>query len=517
VRFKANLSHNDLKEALLKQPSLLQYSIDTTLRPKLQFLVEELHIDKSSIPRIIRTSPAILGLSLTQNIMPKIAIIQEECNLSSNDIGIIVVTVPSILSLSLKKKIKPCFEFLRSKLQLTNPSDLGSIILSSPRILMHGVDTSLSPKLQMIQQALLYEGLSDTRSISEMISIVKKNPSILATSNTILRARIDKYIYEGKSLKESFKPKSVGRKKIYTQQNIDKPMREASSRVGVKKGHFTTNSNRNSFDETKQSGTSMPDLQHSSSLRDIKKLPFSLYDFQNEPVSIVAFASGSIFPADDINTVRGTRRAGGIAIQFPQLTEAGEVFHSRFQDATRLSFGMIMPRTDISNLPQYGLVQAGFPFLRPSRARCELYACHGALKVTLQLLKQTAEEKNMRDVDVNIDIYTHSTYAWNLLKDSEILLDWGSASTVEDVHFDIPGPLSLANTDLLFPLTKTMHRMANNAVINRSRNKRLCIGRTVNIRFQYIGDLLYDEEIGKVTKELQYAAKKAAIWQYERL
>jgi hypothetical protein len=443
--------------------------------------------------------------------MPKIAFIREECNLSNEDIGIIVVTVPSILSLSLKKKIKPCFDFLTSKLLLTNPNDLGSIILASPRILMHGVDTSLYPKLQMIQHALVCEGLNEKMSMSEMISIVKHNPSILATSNAILKARIDKYISNDMSLKECFKPKSVGRKKISPRQTFDK------NRIASLDDILSPTNEENGVTVTNLPGMNGV-LGTYSSMQDIRKLPFSLYDFQNDdPVSIHCFASGSIYPADDINTVRGRRRAGGIAIQIPQITEGGEIFHARFHDATRLSFGMIMPRKENSPLPKYGLVQAGFPFLRPSRARCELYACHGALKVALQLLKQTAEEKDMRHIDVNVDIYTHSTYAWNLLKDSESLLDWGSASTVEDVNFDIPGPLSLANTDLLFPLTKTMHRMTNNAVINRSRNKRLCIGKNVNISFRYIGDLYYDEEIGKVTRVLQNASKEAAIWQYERL
>jgi hypothetical protein len=182
-----------------------------------------------------------------------------------------------------------------------------------------------------------------------------------------------------------------------------------------------------------------------------------------------------------------------------------------------MSFGMIMPRKEISMFPRYGLVQAGFPFLRPSRARCDLYACHGALKVSLQLLKQAAEERDLRDVNVNIQIYTPSPYAWNLLKDTESLLEWGSASTVEEVNFDIPGPLSLANRDLLFPLTKTIHRMTNNAVINRRRNKRLCIGKNVNIFFRCIGDLQYDDAIGNFTRSLQSAAKEVAVWQFERL
>jgi hypothetical protein len=181
-----------------------------------------------------------------------------------------------------------------------------------------------------------------------------------------------------------------------------------------------------------------------------------------------------------------------------------------------MSFGMIMPEGESGSDPKKGLVLAGFPFLRPSRNRCDLYACHGALKVMLQLLKEAAEERDMRKTNVDIVIYTDSTYAWKLLKDSDNLLEWGSASNREEVVYEINGPLPLANPDLLFPLTKTMHRMSNNAVINRSRNKRLCVGQSMTISFRYIGELRYDRGYAKESQELQSFARKAAMWQFDK-
>jgi len=541
-----------LKEAIAKQPSLLQYSINSTLRPKLDFLIKELAIEEDSVSRIIRAAPAILGLSLEQNLRPKVALLQDECNLSTQEIANMIITVPAILLLSLKQKIEPCLDFLRTELRLFSPEELGHLIQRSPRILTHGVYTSLSPKIQMITNGLITEGADSAESAFEQaLNIIKANPSLLVTTNALLQARINKYLKDDKDdLAEFLKPRTVGRKKIakpveedqsaltiedkkkkrkqnqkrvievnndQTIVNIYPSVKEAATLLGVSVSSIHAACGKGKEVKGKYlrySNDSVDDRRPRYSFQDLKTLPFTLYEMEGSTrtVSIAAFASGCIYPSDDINSARGMRKAGGIAIHVPQATP----FEDIFQDAVRMSFGMIMPRTVEGASNETGIVQAGFPFLRPSRARCDLYACHGALKVILQLLKQAAEVRDMQDTDVNIDIYTDSTYALALLKDTDSLLEWGSAPTLEDSLFEgMPGPRSLANPDLLFPLTKTMHRMTNNAVINRHRNKRLCIGKSVNINFRYVRDLPFDEDNSQRIMDLHASARFAAMWQFK--
>jgi len=455
-----------------------------------------MNIKESSIGRITRAAPAILGLSLEHNLRPTVAAIKERCNLTNDELAALIITVPSILTLSLKKKIEPCFDFLTSELRLTS-NELGAFIQSCPRILMHGLETSVSPKIQMVRDALVIEGAHVEQAAIDASTILKMNPGLLATTNSILRSRIDKYLSDpDTTITEALRPRAVGRKRLVKVDAEDKIRKSSPSPKRRALIEVIDDHARMHFD-------------------DLKASPLTLYDNESDSVSLIAFAAGCIYPSDDINLVRGGRKAAGISIQLPQVSHTVGLLEDKFQEATRMSFGMIMPHGD-TNPRDGGLVQAGFPFLRPSRNRCDLYACHGALKVILQLLKQAAEERDMRNTDVNIQIYTDSTYAWKLLKDSGDLLEWGSATSQAEVTFDVDGPLPLANPDLLFPLTKTMHRMSNNAVVNRRRNERLCIGRNVSIAFRYTGDLRYDKENGRRSRDLRNSAKEAAIWQFNK-
>ncbi len=497
----ARMSPENLKDAVMKQPSLLQYSVDSTLRPKLQFLLDEVSIDEREINRVITMSPAIMGLSLDQNLRPKVDLLKERCNLNQSTLGRLITTVPIILTLSLKRKIEPCLSFLASELHLSD-DDLGDMIQSCPRILMQGIESSLLVKIRMIQSALVEEQQLDIADVEveeiyssdenlDVTVILKDNPSLLATTNSILRSRISKYRKSNTSLKEGLAPRSSGRKKSF---EITKSDHEKSHQSVDNRGQST--------------------------IEEFHIKPLSLFQIgDSNQVSIVAFTSGCIYPKEYIDEVRGTRKSGGIAIQLPQINPSNGSHGAILEQAMKMSFGMIMAQDEGGSMPADGLVLAGFPFLRPSRNRCGLYACHGALKLTLQLLKQaTSFGRDLSNVDICIEIITDSSYAWKLLKDTDHLYKWGSALDIEEsaesMLADIEGPIYLANPDLLLPLARTVYRMTNGDVVTR-RGEKLCIGKNVNIVFRHVSDLPHLQG-SLYSRKVTSSAQKVAIWQFQR-
>jgi len=316
--------------------------------------MDELSIEEELISRVVRAAPAILGLSLEHNLRPKISILQEECDLSTQDIANMIITVPSILLLSQKRKIQPCLDFLRTELQLYSSSDLGRLLQTCPRILTHGVDTSLSPKIQMITSGLVEEGLPAEIAFQQTLNIVKTNPALLVTTNSLLQSRIHKYLQDDNtSLEASLKPRLVGRKRITRILNCSTDVDEENAltdqvpRKKKKRNHrsileinddqkimITYPSVKAAAEQLEVSlssiytacGKGIPvkgkrlcysndsadEIYPSYSFQDLLKLPFKLYDGDSDTVSIAAISSGCIYPSDDINSVRGMRKSGGI-------------------------------------------------------------------------------------------------------------------------------------------------------------------------------------------------------------
>jgi len=544
------MTQSELRKVFLKQPSLLHYSVKNTLRPKLDFFVEELCIPLTDIPRMIITCPVLMGLSLEESLRPKTAALMESCGFKAEELGRIISRVPHILVLSLKRNLLPKLEYLRDRLGLSK-QQLKQLISSTPRLLMHSVKTSLEPKMKMVKAALGNKG-----SEKETIKMIVQNPALLVTHAPVLKQRIETGLKKNTSIdgpssvKIALQPRSQG----LTQQKrpvlemdpvTDKVIREypsvsiAAEKLGISSSNvynicrtgrewkgkkLVYGSLRDEKDTTflilPQSSPTDDDDEPQVSLA--KRKPFVFKDLKSalkasdsilppattdSTMRIAVYVSGRVYPPSAKIEARGTRRAGGMALWFPQINDShGPELAMRLRFAAKKSFGQIMRMDENGEGTCYGdgRILIGFPYLRPSQNRCELYACHEAIKVVAQLLKHEASVVSLQNETVQVDVYTDSDYAWKLLHNTTRLHSWGATVNEKEFVYDGPGPVWRANPDLLHPLCRTYFRLVEQ---QDSDEALLELGKEINVTFHHAAESM---------TSLHRYAKQAALWMDRR-
>jgi hypothetical protein len=95
-----------------------------------------------------------------------------------------------------------------------------------------------------------------------------------------------------------------------------------------------------------------------------------------------------------------------------------------------------------------GLMLLGYPYERPSKRRCTMYACRDALRLILQLLLNNPDSE-FKNSTVHIDLFTDNNYVFQMLHNETNLLRWGSYDNKENFVFDGEMPECYANKDIL--------------------------------------------------------------------
>jgi len=507
------MSIEDMKEAVLKQPSLLQYGVNSTLQPKLDFFIDEIGMDESSISRIIRLAPAVMGLSLTENLRPKVVSLMKLGALHPHEVGDMVYTSPQELLLSRKNKIEPLLRFLFDELMLNEPRELGEILLKAPRILRQSL-ASIMTKIEMLSKS----DALDSKEIAA--AIIKNNPSLLTSSNTVVKDRI-KRCPEDVDLETWLLPSKKGRAKIAQESHTDlsqqgdcvisSPFSDASLDSPLIKIYRDIEHAANDLDVSKSTArkaykTRAPIGKHYLySIADIQLTSPREDTHSSTKTKVSLFCSGNVYPSDKDDGSRGQRRTGAVSIQvFTDGSDDDKAnFIQEFSVAAKSCFGIRPPRPDNKDRSK---VVAVFSGVNPTKNRCELYAAQSSLMIVESFLRARDD-----DAFYDISIYTDSSYVWKLVNSKEKLLQIGPASSNEMLaHFNMPN--HAIHIDILHPLVRSFCRL--NGGDEPSRLKSFD---NASVQFRHAMD---EVPIGSggltYLRTLRREAKYAAQWQYHQ-
>jgi mTERF domain-containing protein len=140
-----NLTDEDVRDILTKQPTILHMSADRNLSPTILFLVRALDLSKKDLRKMVVSYPAILCYSIP-NLKNKLSFFQKELQLDMTQTRNLLVLEPRLFCAAVKTGIMPRFKFLHREMKIPI-SDLKDIVLRNPKILLYSLKDNLQPKM----------------------------------------------------------------------------------------------------------------------------------------------------------------------------------------------------------------------------------------------------------------------------------------------------------------------------------------------------------------------------------
>ncbi|KAL7540362.1 hypothetical protein ACHAXR_010052 [Thalassiosira sp. AJA248-18] len=152
LRRTMNLSDEDVRVILGKQPAVLHYSADRNLAPTILFLVRALDLSKSELRSMVMDCPSILGYSL-ENLGKKIAFFRSlgYSKISREEDGVVfirelIVGTPKLLLSAVDTGLVPRMKFMLNEIQFS-VEDLRKVYQKNPRLLLYSLDGNLREKI----------------------------------------------------------------------------------------------------------------------------------------------------------------------------------------------------------------------------------------------------------------------------------------------------------------------------------------------------------------------------------
>ncbi|KAG7349379.1 mitochondrial transcription termination factor (mTERF) family protein [Nitzschia inconspicua] len=522
---------DDLNKMLHETPSLFSVSLSKRIEPII-FGFKSIGLTSQDVRSVIVKAPSILTFSWDTILLPKIDFFRERLGYNNSEVRLLLTRMPRILLYNLIRTLAPKIDLLE-KAASSNPSMLGSVILDNPSLLLVSMSRLQHRIAQFLESDERFEDFFSNRESRRNKNVVLQRRSKPIFELDVARRDIERTFDRvsdaakaaGTSTVNMYSIIRAGRPFNGKYYKYGEPSVESPLAVQDQQPILDVQTIRNPPEpEGNDSGTwtvssrMLRDFSMAATAKDLSSLQKTGVDLSEPRVNgtnacyLAAFVSGRTYPWERSSEAPVKGLAGGAALYFPQF-QGPRVQHVMNVVSDYVGLQMI----DSSLSPNSdGLIMVEYKFPRPSRNRCSLFVCFEALRIFARLLSLEAT-KNAYFVDsvVTIDIFTDSTFAWNAIKNSSSLLKWGGLRN--KVEFENSPGAPRRYKDILYPLARIYSTLRNQAIFTSFTKKEgRRFAKEICIRFRHTSELGWTGE-DPVVRSIGAYAQEAAEKQYAQL
>ena len=210
---RLSLNDTELRKMILLCPSLLSYTIEDNVEPKVNYYQARLGMNDTALTKMFKKFPILLGYSIEDNIEPKLNWLQQRLNVTDLQLEKLLTKEPNILAKSIEENLEPKIEWLQTRLSLEK-TQVGKIVARHPAVLCYSKDENLEPKLNWLQSQL---GLND----AQLSKIVRALPAIFGYSTPMKIKPSLKWLKQNLSLDDAGLARLIVAKPSLLSQNIN--------------------------------------------------------------------------------------------------------------------------------------------------------------------------------------------------------------------------------------------------------------------------------------------------------
>ncbi|KAI3418128.1 uncharacterized protein J3R85_013999 [Psidium guajava] len=143
------VKNRDVKRILLRQPQILEYTVENNLKSHVAFLMG-LGIPNSRIGQIIAAAPSLFSYSVENSLKPTVRYLIEEVGIKEKDLGKVVQLSPQILVQRIDVSWNARYFFLSKELGAPRDSVV-KMVTKHPQLLHYSIDDGLLPRINFLR------------------------------------------------------------------------------------------------------------------------------------------------------------------------------------------------------------------------------------------------------------------------------------------------------------------------------------------------------------------------------